>query len=125
MAQTDRTNFSQVPPSSGGNATANRGSASVAPSYALTAASGDDDPFATGAFTSVDFANDKSNLLLGPMAAAVQAEAMDTAPDFPNRNANASGVRPRRPAELVRPVHPMRGYYVVTVGACVGIFDSQ
>jgi hypothetical protein len=84
MAQTDRTNFSQVPPSSGGNTRANRSSASVAPSYALTAASGDDDLFITGAFMSVNFAHNKSNLLLGLMATAVQAEAMDTAPDFPN-----------------------------------------
>ena len=74
---------------------------------------------------SVDFTKNKSNLSLGPMAAAVQAEAMDTAPDFPNRNPNASGVRERRPADLVRPVHPMHRYFVVTVGACVGIFDSQ
>jgi len=67
----------------------------------------------------------KSNLLLGPMAAAVQAEAMDTAPDFPDRNPNASGVRARPPADLVCPVHPMHEYYVVTAGACIGIFDTQ
>ena len=59
------------------------------------------------------------------MATAVKAEAMDTAPDFPDRNPNALGVCPRRPADLVRPIHPMRRYFVVTVGACVGIFDSQ
>lgn len=50
MAQTDPTNFSEVPPSSGGNAPANCGSASVAPSSALTVASGEGDPFVTGAF---------------------------------------------------------------------------
>ena len=74
---------------------------------------------------SVNFTKYKSNLSLGPMAGAVQAEAMDTAPDFPDRNPNASGVRARRPADLVRPVHPMCRYFVVTIGACVGIFDTK
>jgi len=60
------------------------------------------------------------------MAGAVaQAEAMDTAPDFPNQNPNASGVHTCRPMDLIRPVHPMREYFVITVGKCIGIFDTQ
>ena len=59
------------------------------------------------------------------MATVVKAEAIDTVPDFPDRNPNASGVCPHRPADLICPIHPMRCYFVSMVGACVGIFDSQ
>jgi len=118
MTQTDRTNVSSKGPNSGGNTTVNC-------REALTTVADGEDPFITGTLL-VNFTKCTSNLLLGPMTAAVaQAEAMDTAPDFPNRNPNASGVRACRPADLVRPVDPMREYFVVTVGKCIGIFDSQ
>ena len=129
MAQTNHTNVSSKVPSSGGNAIVNRRAASTAatavPSHSLTAVADGEDPFITGMFF-VSFTKYVSDLLLGPIATAMaQAEAMDTVPDFPNRNPNASGVRACRPADLVCPVHPMREYFVITVGKCVGIFDSQ
>lgn len=117
MARTDRTNVSSKVPSSG--------AATAVPSHSLTAVAAGEDPFITGLFF-VSFTKYVSDLLLGPIAAAVaQAEAMDTAPDFPNQNPNASGVRACRPADLIRPVHPLHEYFVVTVGKSVGIFDSQ
>jgi len=126
MTQTDRTNLSFKGPNSGGNTTVNRREAPAAATAAsLTAVADGENPFIAGTLL-VNFTKCTSNLLLGPMMAAVaQAEAMDTAPDFPNQNLNASGVRACRPADLVRPVHPMREYFVVTVGKCIGIFDSQ
>ena len=96
MAQTDRTDVSSKVPSSGGNATVNHRAASAAtavPSHSLTAVADGEDPFITGMFF-VSFTKYVSDLLLGPIATAVaQAEAMDTAPDFPNQNPNASVIR--------------------------------
>ena len=128
MAQTDFSNVSSNVSSSGGHVNRREAAAtaSAVPSRSLTAAAADvDDPFVTGSLF-VNITKCASDLLLGPMVAAVaQAEAMDTAPDFPNRNPNASGVRACCPADLVHPVHPMNPYYVVTVGKCIGIYDSQ
>ena len=129
MAQTIHTNVSSEVPCSGGNATVNHRTASAAatavPSHSLTTVADGEDPFITGTLR-VGFTKYMSDLILGPIAAAMaQAEVMDTVPDFPNQNLNASGVRACRPVDLVRPVHPMREYFVVTVGKCVGIFDSK
>lgn len=93
-------------PSLAENATANHGGASTASGDALARAS------------TIRSAPDNKDPF-------VADEAMDTTPDFPNRNPNASGVRARRPAELVPPAHPLHEHFVVSTGASIGIFDRE
>ena len=102
MAQT----FFNTTPSLGNNATANHGGASTASGDALAHAS------------TIPSAPDNKDPL-------VTDEAMDTTPDFPNRNPNASGVRARRPVELVPPAHLLHEHFVILTGASIGIFNRE
>lgn len=93
-------------PSLAENATANHGGASTASGDALARAS------------TIRSAPDNKDPF-------VADKVMDTTPNFPNRNPNASGVRARCPVELVPPAHPLHEHFVVSTGASIGIFDRE